>query len=164
MRSASKLLAAALLALPLAATAAVQVQFLEPDRYTDASQRPTGRAPSESLKRELTAELQRLGEQYLEPGQELSIDVLDLDLAGRYRWWDASRGEVRVMDAVTWPRMQLRYRLTRGGRTLEQRQEDLSDRNYLDAASGRSSDPLRYEKNMLEAWFRSRFGGGRQPG
>ena len=68
------------------------------------------------------------------------------------------------MDAVAWPRMQLRYRLTQGGRTLEQREESISDRNYLDTSSGRVSDPLRYEKNMLEAWFRDRFGGGRPPG
>ncbi|WP_367401382.1 DUF3016 domain-containing protein [Solimonas sp. SE-A11] len=89
MRFPSKLLAAALLALPWATGAAVEVQYLQPDKYTDAGQRPPGRAPSEPLKRELTAELQRLGQQYLEPGRDLSIDVLDLDLAGRFQWWDA---------------------------------------------------------------------------
>jgi hypothetical protein len=157
-------LATVLLALPLGVAAAVDVRYLQVDQYTDAGQRPLERRPSEALKRELTAEFQRLGQQYLAPGQELSIEVLDLDLAGRFQWWDASRGEVRVLDAVGWPRMRLQYRLTQGGRTLEQGEARLSDQDYLGAVSGRRADPLRYEKNMLGDWFRSRFGGGRQPG
>lgn len=164
MRSLPNMLAAVLLVLPLAAAAAVDVRYLNPEKYTDAGQRPGERLPPESLKRELAAEMQRLGERYLEPGQELAVDVLDLDLAGRFQWWDASQGQVRVMDGVGWPRMQVRYRLTRGGRTLEQGEESLSHRSYLEAAPARSSDPLRYEKDMLDAWFRARFAAGREPG
>lgn len=155
--------AAALLLLPLAAAAAVEMRFVQPQQYTDAGLRSLEREPSAALQRELTALLQRLGDIYLEPGQDLAVDVLDLDLAGRFQWWDPSRGEIRVMDSVSWPRMRLRYRLSRDGETLSEGEDHVSDMDYLSTASARGADPLRYEKNMLEDWFRARFGGGRQP-
>ncbi|AXQ28771.1 DUF3016 domain-containing protein [Solimonas sp. K1W22B-7] len=157
-------LASLALLLPLAVSAAgVELQYVQPDRYTDAGLRPMEREPSAALKRELETELQRLGQRYLLPDQTLTLEILDLDLAGQFRWWDASRGEVRVMSAATWPRIRLRYRLMADGRELAKGEESISDRDYLNAVSARSSDPLRYEKNMLGDWFRSRFGGGRQP-
>lgn len=155
--------AAALLLLPLAAAAAVEVRFVEPGKYVDGGLRAHEREPSAALQRDLTAILQRLGEIYLEPGQDLGIEVLDLDLAGRFQWWDPSRGEVRIMDSVSWPRMRLRYRLIRDGRTVAAGEDLVSDMDYLSAAAARGTDPLRYEKNMLEDWFRARFGGGRLP-
>ena len=153
--------AAALLLLPLAVTAAVEVQFVQPGKYADADPRAHRGEPSAAVQHELIVLLQRLGDIYLEPGQDLAIDVLDIDLAGRFQWWDPSRGEIRIMDSVSWPRMRLRYRLSRGGQTLVAGEEQVSDMEYLSAASARGSDPLRYEKNMLEDWFRTRFGAGR---
>lgn len=159
-----KLLASAVLfLLPLAATAAVEVSYVDPEHYTDAGLRFPQREPSAALRHELETTLQGLGRRYLAADQTLTIEVLDLDLAGRFRWWDSDYGQVRVMEAVDWPRMRLRYRLQQGGREVARGEENLSDRNYLNEASARGGDPLGYEKNMLEDWFRSRFGSGGRP-
>jgi hypothetical protein len=67
---------------------------------------------------------------------------------------------VRVFRDVSWPRLRLRYTITRGDVVSESREEQLADMNYL-ASFNRyaKSDRLRYEKAMLDAWFDRRIAG-----
>ncbi|HWB50594.1 MAG TPA: DUF3016 domain-containing protein [Stellaceae bacterium] len=141
------------------AAAEVQVTFVAPEHYTDASlyngYGAAGRAPA---LRQIEQTLHRLGERYLRPSQRLSVDVLDVDLAGRFEPWRPQAFDVRLMREVTWPRIKLRYTLTEAGRPSRSGEEDVSDEMYLTRAGIRSSvDVMPYEKAMLERWFRARF-------
>ncbi len=90
------------------------------------------------------------------PGQELTIEILDVDLAGELRW--RHFGDVRILRPVTWPRIKLRYALTSDGLEVATGEELVSDRSYLMRPSTRRChDALRFEKAMLDDWFRRRF-------
>ena len=147
----------ALLFAPVAAKAGVVVQFVAPDRFADADfRRPAGR---EALMRELERHLKGLGDRYLPPLQTLTIEITDLDLAGRYEPFNIGFNEVRGMRDITPPRVKLSYRLAAGGRTLAAGTETVSDLNYLSNIRARNaSGSLPYEKAMLDDWFRRRFG------
>ena len=137
------------------AAGVVDVSFVAPERFTDAG--ADSRSRDDNLAR-LSAHLAQLGQQHLAPGQSLKIEVLDVDLAGRLKPFGV-RGDVRVVNGrVDWPRISLRYRLEAGGRELQSGTETLADMNYLfGTASRRDTDPLRYEKTMLDGWFKAHF-------
>ena len=148
----------ALGALPRTACSAVEVSFVHPERYSDATLgQGYGAKAREPVLRNIRAHLEGLGAR-LKPGQTLRIDVLDIDLAGRFEWWRPYAYNVRILSGVTWPRIAVRYTLQEEDRTLVAAEESISDLNYQTRmAVSLSSDPLRYEKAMLDDWFRTRF-------
>ena len=141
------------------AFADVRVTFVHPERYTDAEAYPQGGVRGTlPVQAELRQHLQRLGRQYLKPGQSLNVEITDVDLAGTYEPLRFGLANVRVMRSVTWPRINLHYALRQNGRMLASRQETLVEQIYQVPTMYSSSDPLRYEKSMLDDWFRRRFG------
>ncbi len=59
---------------------------------------------------------------------------------------------------ITWPRMTLRYTLSRGDQVLASGEDRLVDMNFMMSVNiYASSDPLRYEKAMLDDWFDKRI-------
>lgn len=141
------------------ADAAVAVTFVHPETYTDAglyrAYSPRSREPAmEGIRRYLEG----LGERALAPDQRLSIEVLDIDLAGRFESWRPAAYDVRFMTSITWPRIKLRYTLEHNGRVVDRAEESVQDMNYLAQAPYYGpTDPLRYEKAMLLNWFKARF-------
>lgn len=134
---------------PAHSAGTVEVRWVEPAQFSDVSRNPVERD------RELQAlgkSISQLGSR-LPDGQTLLIEVTDLDLAGElqpFSWRDT-----RVLrGGADWPRMELRYSLQAGGRTLRSGQARLSDMNYF---FGRRSDELGYEKRMVERWFNDQF-------
>lgn len=140
--------------------AAVDVSFSQPEAFTDAE---LGRSYGEAARRRTLEGIERhfnsLAERWLRPEQDLRIEVLDIDLAGRFEPWHAMARDVRAMRDVTWPRIRMRFALAENGKVVETGEEEVTDLDYLLQPEARlSRDPLRYEKAMLEDWFRSRFG------
>ena len=134
---------------PAHAAGTVEVRWVEPAQFSDVSRNPIERD------RELQAlgkYISQLGSR-LPDGQSLLIEVTDLNLAGElqpFSWRDA-----RVLrGGADWPRMELRYSLQAGGRTLQSGQARLSDMNYFFSLR---SDELGYEKRMVERWFKEQF-------
>lgn len=149
--------------LPALAAGPVQVQFVQPETFADAG---TGIERERNLT-ELSTAMQRLGEQHLSPGDTLDIQVLDVDLAGRadpFAFRGAGR-EVRVLKGqADWPRITLRYTLSRAGVATATEEVRLADMNYLqDGAvrAARAAESLAYEKHLLGTWFDERFGPAR---
>jgi hypothetical protein len=142
----------------IAGTAAadqVTVSFPNSDRYTDMDLEQL--APAATLSA-FAAHLQKLGRRYLPPDRTLKIEVLDIDLAGSDEWWHRSPYRMRVLRSVSWPHITLRYTLAQGETELLRGEESISDLNYLGHVSRYfGDDPLRYEKQMLDGWFRTRF-------
>jgi Protein of unknown function (DUF3016) len=159
IRSRAIVLAAlAAMLFPIAANAAVRVNFVAPESYRDSDFRHGGTRAA--VLSEFRQYFQALGESYLKPGQNLTIDVLDIDLAGEYEPWRANLSHARIMRDITPPMMKLRYRLEWKGRVLRKGIETVSDMNYLMNPSGRrSGERLVYDKEMLRDWFQTRFGG-----
>jgi hypothetical protein len=133
------------------AVAAVKVVFANKAHYTDAKQYDV------DAKGAISAHLQRLGARYLGSGATLTVTVLDLDLAGQ----DLSTmgpSRLRVYNGATPPKIRLRYRLERNHKVVAAGEDSLSDQSYQSRPDvARSSDVLRYEKAMLDDWFREKF-------
>lgn len=162
MRLLSLLIFGALLLAVAPATQAssTEVSFSHPEDYSDARfSRAYGRGADESVLKELQSFIEKLGQRYLQADQRLQVQVLDIDLAGRYEPWRIDYSDVRFMREVTWPRIKLHYALEQGGKVIANREAVVIDQSYLQRGNRYfSSDRLRYEKAMLDDWFRRNFG------
>ena len=162
------LLRLALLAFAAGATgtqAAVTVSFPEPENFRDASiedMRPV--QADEPALRQIEAHLQKLGARYLAQDAALEIEVLDVDLAGRFEPWRPRMHGIRFMDSLTWPSMRVRYTLREEGRIAMTAEERIADQMYLGKPKlWFAGEQLGYEKAMLDDWFRARFVEHRPP-
>jgi hypothetical protein len=138
------------------ASAAVTVNYVEPDRFSDLPFVPWER--EETLK-SFTEHFTRLGNS-LPPGQDLRIEVLDIDLAGRAIPSVRAGRDMRVLRGqADWPRMQFRYVIEQNGQVLKSGEAQLSDMSYLDHRTRYfDNEPLRYEKQMIDDWFEKNVG------
>ncbi len=154
---AAALMLGAALVLPTAAQAAATVTFVAPQNYRD------GNLSWGPVQQRLTLDgleriIKRLAGERLPVGYELDIAVLDLDLAGKVDPLRSRTGELRVMRQDTWPSMKLAYTLRKDGRVVTRGEDTLRAMNYLtDPVARRSTEPLRFEKAMLDRWFRRTF-------
>lgn len=139
----------------------MSIAFVHPEQYTDpayshsfASERDRA-----EVRHDIEQHLQRLAERGLPASDTLRIEVLDIDLAGHFEPFRFRNGsDVRIVRDITSPRIKLRYTLTRGDRLVASAEEHLSDMNFLMSGNRySSSDRLRYEKAMLDAWFEKRI-------
>jgi len=133
------------------ASAEVTVNYVESDKFSDLPFSPWER---EGVLKQLSEHFAKLGER-LPQGQDLAIEVTDIDLAGREYPYARSGRDLRVMKGMAdWPTMKLRYSLTQDGKVLKGGEARLSDMSYQQRISRFSdSDGLRYEKRMIDDWF-----------
>ncbi|MDH4869277.1 DUF3016 domain-containing protein [Pseudomonas sp. BN515] len=161
MRPTLPLIVLALLILsPTVLASSTEVSFSNPDKYSDARlYRDYGRGADDFVLKDLKAHIEKLGKRYLQSGQTLKVDVLDIDLAGQYEPWRVNFQDVRFMREVTWPRIKLHYSLEQDGKVLVSRDVTVIDQSYLQHGNYYfSNDRLRYEKTMLDDWFRWNIG------
>lgn len=138
----------------LPAAAAVTVTFVQPEKFRDL---PFSPRDDERLLQDLGKYFATLNKG-LPEGQDLRIDVVDLDLAGRMVPNVRGGHDLRVMSRADWPNMKLRYTLSANGHVVSSGEDMLSDMSYLDRLNKYSNgDTLRYEKRMVEDWFNKKF-------
>ncbi|MCB1588186.1 MAG: DUF3016 domain-containing protein [Xanthomonadales bacterium] len=142
--------------LATAAESPVTVNYIEPKQFTDVqdSRSHVINPDRNTHLRSLRKWLQKQGPRWLGDGQQLQIEFTDIDLAGDYEpIVHPSLDDVRIIKSIYPPRLQFRYRLTdASGRVLSEGEENLRDLGFDVHAITRNSDPLRYEKRMLERW------------
>ena len=160
--SLSRFFGGGLLAIAVPALAAnVSVAFVQPENYTDAgyARSLASERDRAEVQREVEQHLQRLAERGLTASEALKIEVLDIDLAGQFEPFRFRNGtDVRIVRDVAWPRIKLRYTLTRDDQVVAGAEEQLADMNFLTSTNRYSSgDRLRYEKAMLDDWFERRI-------
>lgn len=138
----------------------VQVTFQAPENFTDVREDYTGSdrgrdAILEQLKDHLVAQAAK----YLAAGQRLQITVNDVDLAGDFEPWRGMNfQDVRMVKDIYPPRVTLDFKLLdAGGKVVSEGKRQLSDLGYLMNISMPTSDPLRYDKEMLNNWLRQEF-------
>ena len=100
----------------------------------------------------------------LPDNQKLLMKVTDLDLAGQV--WPASHlglghgtSDVRIVKNIDIPRINFSYKLLdESGEVVQQAEVKLKDMSFLDRSHHLfKSESLRYEKNMLQRWFKQEF-------
>lgn len=141
--------------LPLLASAAawagVTVAYVKPEEFSDLAFTPIERERA----------LQKFSEYFatlapkLPAGQDLHIEVLDIDRAGRMEPSRRGLDEIRLLTGgADWPHMRLRYTVQSGGQVVGSGESEISNMSYLMRQNRYSSgDSLRYEKQMLDDWF-----------
>jgi hypothetical protein len=134
---------------------------VEPEHYRDLKRHDStyNDRQREHILNRLRAHLERLGAKHLSDNQSVAIEVLDIDLAGRYEPFLFGTNDGRLADRVTWPSMTMRYTFIEDGREVISAEERVADLSYLDQPTSLrySTDALRYEKRMLDEWFVKRF-------
>lgn len=140
-----------------AAAAQVSIRFVAPERYTDAQNRFGSGLSLPVTLGEIRRILEGYGEGALRPGERLSIEVLDIDLAGFEEPGANFPFGLRVVRDVTPPRFRLRYTLSDKGRRLLTAEEAVTDPNFLLRSPRFSNGAFAYERDLLRDWLRRRI-------
>ncbi|HEY8877310.1 MAG TPA: DUF3016 domain-containing protein [Roseateles sp.] len=149
-------IALGLLALAATARADVQVNFVNPEKFTDIKDND-GFRKMDVLKDIEAYLVEQAGKRL--PGRDVRIDVTDVDLAGEVEPFGRRMQWLRVMRTVTIPSMAFHYEVREAGKVVRQGDASLRDMNYQDGLNSfTGSEPLRYEKRMLDRWFQQEFG------
>jgi hypothetical protein len=139
----------------------MQVNFFEPEKYTDVkmSQMGDDRDRDDILGR-IRDYLIEQARHYVPLGQTLEITFTDIDMAGDFEPWRGPQfQDIRIVKDLYPPRMTLTFRLTDAeGNVLKQGKRELRDMSFLLKLSIDRNDTLRHEKGMLEDWLRSEMG------
>ncbi len=143
---------AACLTLIASAEASTTVNFIEPEKYADM---PFSQFDRDRVKAAFVEHFNVLGAK-LPAGQDLKIDITDIDLAGRIEPFATRTMDLRVLRGrADWPRMTLRYSIEADGKVIKSGDADIADMNYLSGYSSQyTGELLRYEKKMLDNWFK----------
>ncbi len=138
----------------LQANGAVTVTFTQPENYVDMPFAPWER---DRVMKDLQTHFDKLGAT-LPSGQDLKIEILDIDLAGQIEPQTRGTHDLRIMRGrADWPTIQLRYRLESAGVVIKSGESRVNDMNYLQNRINRyaANESLRYEKRMLDEWFKT---------
>ena len=155
------LLAILLLAASLCAAAAeADVAFEHPEAFTDVG-RDRQHAGRDEYLATLREHLVQQAARVLPATDKLEVRITDVDMAGDFEPWTGSRDDVRVLRPIDPPRIALRFRLLApDGSVRQEGERRLVDQAYLRADDPRSStDPLRFEKALLDLWLAREFTG-----
>jgi len=133
-----------------AASAAVTVTYVNTEKMTDVPRFETDRKSMEINLREFFEELATK----LPAGQDLKVEILDIDLAGDVFPRVPIR-DVRVTKgSYDFPRIHLRYSIEQDGKVLRSGDRELADRNYQLNVNSYRNEMYNYEKQMLSEWFK----------
>lgn len=142
----------------LASTAAfagtATVTFTAPENYVDM---PYSRYERDDLLKEMADHFIKLAKR-LPDGQELKVEVTDLNLAGELLPTTRYPRDYRVLrGGADFPTMKLRFSVIENGQVIASGEEYINDMAYLHRVNRYfTGDPLRYEKQMVDDWFKER--------
>ena len=141
------------------AAGTVTVSYVQPEKFSDAG---NSRRDAETNLKDMTGHFEALAAKHLADGQKLSIEILDVDLAGEVRPMRRSGQDLRVLKGkADWPHIKLRYTLEAAGQAARSAEVNVADMGYLQRIpKGQTGDALYYEKRMLDEWFATQFGSG----
>ncbi|MCS4281172.1 DUF3016 domain-containing protein [Stenotrophomonas rhizophila] len=136
----------------------VQVAWTDPAQFTEIRQ-SSNRFEAErgDWVQQLAKYVRTTASKELQPGQTLEVTFTDIKRAGDYEPWHGPRADdIRVMRDIYPPRVTLTYTLKNAqGQVLGEGERKLQDTGYLHNIGRQSdTDPLRYEKRLLEDWIR----------
>ncbi|MCD9085759.1 DUF3016 domain-containing protein [Stenotrophomonas sp. SY1] len=142
----------------LAVEGPVQVQWSDPAQFTELrSSRNRWDAERGDWVVTLAEHLREQADKKLPEGQKLDVTITDIKRAGDYEPWHGPNfNDVRFMRNIYPPRISLQFTLTdSNGQVIDQGERKLVDNGYLfNSSLPSNTDPLRYEKRLLDDWLR----------
>ena len=139
----------------------VHVAWGDPSRFSELTSTGNRYAAAQGdWLPKLAAYLRTQAEKQLAPGHRLELTIVDIKRAGQYEpWHGIERQDVRIIRDIYPPRMTVKFReLDANGQVVAEGERKLTDPGFL--ASGgmlNDTDPLRYEKRMIDSWIRREF-------
>lgn len=135
----------------------VSVHWNDPATFTELRQSSNRWAASEgNWLQELAQYMRKRAQPKLAPGERLDLTIVDIDRAGQYEpWHDIRLQDARIIRDIYPPRMTVQFRrMDANGAVLAEGERKLTDPAFLlNASLINSSDPLRYEKRMVDSWL-----------
>lgn len=140
------------------ADSAVKVSWTDPAQFSEIRySRNRWEAQRGDWVTQLAAYFQKSATRQLPAGERMDITITDIKRAGDYEPWHGPRmDDVRIVKDIYPPRLSFRWtRTDASGQVLGQGEEKLADTAFLmNSARLNDSDPLRYEKRMIDDWLR----------
>lgn len=135
-----------------------EIIFDHPDKFADVRDfyQPTEKGREAILGR-IRDYMVGQARYYVPAGCKLTVTFTNIHLAGDFEPWHGPQfDEVRFVRDIYPPWFKFTYTLTdAGGKVLKQGSEDLRDMNFQLRVILDTTDPLRYEKDILNDWMRS---------
>lgn len=156
--------ASAASAAPQASDSRVQVDWTKPGDFSEAKQYPgtgLGRESPDEWLTDLANHLRYRAERVLPQGDDLHVTFTNVQRAGTYEPWRGPQwDDVRIIKDIYPPRIDLTFTLTNAtGGVVKEGKRELRDPAFLQRGILNESDPLRFEKRLLDDWLRSEFAG-----
>ena len=153
---------AALAAAPAVLAATATVEFVHPEKFTDAGNVQIGGEREGNLRLLKDHLIERAGKM-LPADQKLGVTITNVDMAGSYDPRQRSSSEVRTVRDAFPPRMDLTFRLEGAdGTVLKEGSRKLSDPNFLQGLRYKG-ERLGYEKELIDDWLRREFAAPKAP-
>ncbi len=150
-----------LLAVPVLNAANVEINWDEPDRFSDVSDDWTFvQSDFEIFKESFTKYVQKLADRYMPPDADLTLTIRDVDLAGELEpWRKAPNNNIRIVREIYPPRIKFHYNISYAGdgrMVDESGMAQITDLTFLWSIerSIRGYDRFFYTKELIEDWFR----------
>ncbi|MGH8172684.1 MAG: DUF3016 domain-containing protein [Rhodanobacteraceae bacterium] len=140
----------------------VSVDWTNPADFTEEKKSRSfglARETPEQWVGELARYVERRGARLLAPGQTLDVTFTDITRAGAFEPWRGPKlDDTRFIKDIYPPAIDLHFTLRNadGGIVLEGTRK-LRDAAFLSRGTPSNTDPLRYEKRMLDDWLRRDF-------
>ena len=137
-----------------------EVTFVNPEKFTDAADGERGSDWGRDGNLEALKEhIERRASVYIPEGQKLKVKITDVDLAGEIEPWRSPNfRDVRIVKDIYFPRIELTFQLVDAtGAVIKEGTRRLSDMAFLTTIHLDRSDPLVYDKGLLDDWMRSEF-------
>jgi len=146
----------------VASASTVQVSWTNPADFTEEKKRRSfglARETPEQWVSELARYLERRGARLLAPGQQLEVTFTDISRAGAFEPWRGPQlDDTRFIKDIYPPAIDLTFTLHNAdGSVALEGTRKLRDAAFLYRGTPSSTDPLRYEKRMLDDWLRRDF-------
>jgi hypothetical protein len=138
----------------------VAVSWDDPERFAERLRDPARRdltSPSGWVG-QLAAHLRAQVEARLAPGERVEVRITDMARAGAYESFAVDARDIRILRDIHPPLIDLEFRhFDAQGGLLREARRRLRDPGYLMSASPRRSDPLRFEKALIDTWAAREF-------
>ena len=136
----------------------VSVSWNDPATFSELRQSSNRWAASEGdWLQDLAQYMRKQAQQQLAPGERLELNIIDIQRAGQYEpWHGVNLQNAHIVRDLYPPRMTVAVkRYNANGVVVDEGVRKLSDQAFLlNATPLNDTDPLRYEKRMVDTWLR----------
>ena len=138
----------------------IHVEYTNPEKFSDVGNSYSGsnETTRATYLEELRKHIQRHASRLLADGQNLTVTIIDVDMAGSFEPWRPLMNDLRIVRDSYPPRIDLYFQLTdTDGAVIKNGKRELRDIAFLMTTIMYHNDPLRHEKTLLDNWLEREF-------